>query len=74
MKFLIAIFEGGLPEMEGRFSYTEKEEIEAETKEKALEIYESKHDCSYFYAEVLAEINKEGAYTLTSSGLRAVLK
>lgn len=53
-KYLVALRVGGVMELP-EISYMNFEVIEAISAEKAEEIYNKKHDCSYFYAECLAE-------------------
>lgn len=53
-KYLIALQVGGLMEMP-EFSYNDFDVIEANTKEEAVEKYNTKNNCSFFYGSCLAE-------------------
>ena len=53
-KYLVALCVGGIMECP-EISYKEVEVIEADTKEEAEEIYNTKNKCSYFYGSCLAE-------------------
>ena len=57
-KFLVALAVGGLIE-QPNFSYCDYDLIEATTEKEAVEIYNKKHKCSYFYGRCLGCYNPE---------------
>ena len=54
-RYLIATSVGGLMEMPN-ITYEDFDVIEANTRDEALEKYNKKYNCSYFYGTCLAEI------------------
>jgi len=52
-KYLIAEAQGGIMECP-EIKFHNPEIIEAKTDKKALDIYNTKHRCTYFYGDVLA--------------------
>ena len=55
-KYVIGLLTGGLMEMPD-FSFSGPiEVIEAHSRGEACEIYNKKHDCSYFYGAVMATV------------------
>lgn len=54
-KFLVALAVGGIMEQPD-YTYTDKEVIEAIDRKSAEDIYNKKHNCSYFYAKCLGEV------------------
>lgn len=53
-KFIVGLQCGGLME-DPKIRYEDKEIIEANSPEEAEEIYNKKHNCSFFYAYCLGE-------------------
>lgn len=51
-KFIVALEAGGLMEMP-HFEYSAAQVIEAETPEEAVDIYNKKNGCNYFYGCVI---------------------
>jgi len=53
-KYLVALSVGGLMEMPD-FTYSDFDVIDANSRDEAMEIYNKKHNCSYFYGGCMAE-------------------
>jgi hypothetical protein len=53
-KYLVALSVGGLMEMPD-FTYSDFDVIDANSRDEAREIYNKKHNCSYFYGTCMAE-------------------
>lgn len=53
-KYLVALSEGGLME-QPELNYSDFEVIEANSRNEAVEIYNKKNNCSYFYGTCMAE-------------------
>lgn len=53
-KYLVALSVGGLMECPD-FTYSDFDVIVANSRNEATEIYNKKHDCSYFYGTCMAE-------------------
>lgn len=54
-KYLVALTAGGLMEMP-ELTYSDFEIIEASTRKDAVEQYNTKHNCNFFYGSCMAEI------------------
>lgn len=58
--YLVATKVGGVME-QPHYTYSKREWIEASSRKEAIRIYNIKHDCSYFYGEVIGD-NIHGQY------------
>ena len=57
-KYLVALTVGGTMEIPN-ISYSELELIETTDEKRACEIYDEKHNCSYFYGSCIGIYNEE---------------
>ena len=54
MKYLVALQVGGIME-QPHFTYQDIQEIEADSKEEAVKLYNSRNKCNYFYGTVVGQ-------------------
>ena len=66
MKYIVALEVGvsvGIPQ----FEYQQAQVIEAETPEEAVDIYNTKNNCDYFYGRVVGRVS--GEWAVAGSGI-----
>lgn len=58
MKYLVGLAVGGIME-NPKITYENIETIEADSPEDAKCIYNSRHNCNYFYGEILGKVEED---------------